>query len=92
MTLSQTAQEAVKRLRCEKNSPQQGRIALVDPETGAVYIGRTGPEAVRAARAAKRAPKATFYAVRIGSEVVHVLKSVQLLGRVENGVTPVLEA
>jgi len=48
---------------------QKGKIAVIDPETGDYFIGRSLTEAL--AKGKKKYPHKVFYSIRIGSSFVH---------------------
>ena len=48
---------------------KQGTIAVIEPETGDYFLGRTLTEALKEAK--EKYPDKVFYSVRIGSTFVH---------------------
>lgn len=52
----------------------KGEIAVIDPETGQYFLGKTMVEAIKKART--RFPDRIFYAVRIGSKALYEHKGI----------------
>ncbi len=48
---------------------KKGIIAVIEPETGEYFLGKTLTEATKKAR--KRFPGKVFYAIRIGSSFIY---------------------
>jgi len=86
--LSKRAKESIKNLISSKDSEKVGYIAAVDPQTGEVFYGKTVVEAAKEGRKVKSDPKATFFFVRVGYHSVHVLKSINLQGYIDQYYLP----
>ena len=61
------SEELIERLHSMKHL--RGKIALIEPETGEFFVADRAVEALREAR--RRFPNTVFYAIRIGSPVLH---------------------
>ena len=48
---------------------KRGAIAVIEPETGEYFLGRTLTEAIKKAK--EKYPGKVFYSIRIGSTFVH---------------------
>ncbi len=88
LKLSGQAKKIVKRLIASKDSENAGYIAAVDPQTGEIFFGKSVVEAGKEGRRAKNNPKAAFFFVRVGYPSVHVLKSINLQGYIEQEYFP----
>jgi predicted aspartyl protease len=88
LKLSVKAKEIVKRLVDSKESEKAGYIAAVDPQTGEIFYGQSVAEAAKEGRKMKNDPKAVFFFVKVGYPSVHVLKSINLQGYIEQEYFP----
>jgi hypothetical protein len=88
LKLSSQAREIIDRLVDSKDSERVGYIAAVDPQTGEVFYGKTVAEAAKEGRKRQNDSKAIFFFVRVGHPSVHVLKSVNLLGYIDQDYFP----
>ncbi|MFQ6091355.1 MAG: hypothetical protein ACE5OR_01535 [bacterium] len=88
LKLSGQAKETVKRLIGSKDSERVGHIAAVDPQTGEVFYGKNVVEAAKEGRRGKNDPKAVFFFVKVGYPSVHVLKSINLRGYIDQDYFP----
>ena len=88
LKLSAKAQEIVKRLIDSKDPEKVGNIAAVDPQTGEVFYGKSVAEATAEGRKMKNDPKAVFFFVRVGYRSVHILKTINLQGYIEQEYFP----
>ena len=66
---SLTVMRKVQSLRSHK-----GEIAVIDPETGKYFLGKTLNEALR--KAENKFPDHVFYAMRIGSKFIYEHKGI----------------
>ena len=88
LKLSTKAMETVKRLIGSRESEKVGSIAAVDPKTGETFYGKSVVESAKKGRRMKNDPSAVFFFVRVGYPSVHVLKAVNLKGRIEQAYFP----
>jgi predicted aspartyl protease len=92
LELSDKAKEVAEKLKQATDSPEKGKIAVIDPDSGEYFIGKSIIEAVKEGRKKKNDPKAIFYSVRIGFPTVHVLKSIKLQGEIYHERLPKVQA
>jgi hypothetical protein len=82
LKLSPKAKATAERLKQATDSPDKGKIAAIDPESGDIFYGLDELEALE--KGWEKYPEIIFYTVRIGYPSVGVLKSTRLQGGISH--------